>query len=62
MRYYVLTGKLLDKEITMKQIIALRFAPDDELIALADKALKEKMSNKEIKLAIKNWKADHHRM
>ena len=46
----------------MKQIIALRFAPDDELIALADKALKEKMSNKEIKLAIKNWKADHHRM
>jgi hypothetical protein len=61
LRYYVLTGKLLDPRLKIGQIIALRFAPDDELIELAKRAVEEGLTNDEIKKAIKNWKADHHR-
>jgi len=46
----------------MKQIIALRFAPDDEFVILADRAIKENLSPVEIKKEIKNWRADHHRV
>ena len=46
----------------MRQIIALRFAGDDEFVALAKKAVAEKMTSKEIKMAINNWKADDHRV
>lgn len=60
-RYYLATGKVFPKELTMGQIIALRFAADDEFIALVSKAVAEKLSNKEIKSQIKNWKADHYR-
>ncbi|SMC36705.1 DUF6526 family protein [Cellulophaga tyrosinoxydans] len=62
LRYYVMTGKLLPKELRMSQIIALRFASDEEFLPLLDKALKEKLSAKEIKMAIKNWKADFNRV
>lgn len=62
LRYYVLTGKLLPKELRMSQIIALRFASDEEFLPLLDKALKEKLSAKEIKMEIKNWKADFYRV
>lgn len=62
LRYYVLTGKLFPAELKMPQIIALRFAPDSEYLALLDRAIKENLSNKEIKAAIQNWKADHHRL
>ena len=61
LRYFSLTGKLLDKGLTMNQVIALRFADDDEFVGLVAKALKENLSNKQIKQAIKNWRADHHR-
>lgn len=61
LRYFILTGKRIDSSITMAQIIALRFASDDEFVALTQKAAQEKMSPKDIKLAIKNWRADHHR-
>jgi len=61
LRYYLLTRKPLDSRITMGQIIALRFAPDDEFVILVDRALNENLSKNEIKKAIKNWKADHHR-
>jgi len=62
LRYYVMTGKLFPHELTVQQIIALRFAPDAEFLALVDKAIKENLSNKEIKLAIQNWKADYYRV
>lgn len=61
LRYFILTGKRLDSRLTLSQIIALRFASDNELADLSDRAIKENLSNKEIKKAIRNWKADNHR-
>ncbi len=61
LRYFSMTGKLLEKKLTMSQIIALRFAGDSEFIALVDQALQNNWTNKEIKQAIKNWRADNHR-
>ncbi len=62
LRHFILTGKQLDARLTLHQIIALRFAPDDELPALAQRAAQEGLSNKEIKMQIKNWRADQHRV
>ena len=62
LRYFVLTGKPLDKRITLSQIIALRFATDEELPALAQRAAEERLSNKEIKRQIKAWRSDWHRV
>ncbi|MTH53813.1 hypothetical protein GKZ89_10395 [Bacillus mangrovi] len=62
LRYYALTGKLLDSSLTMNQIVALRFAPDAEFPGLAEKAAAEKLAPKEIKQSIQNWKADHNRI
>jgi len=61
-RHYLLTGKVLSSKLTMRQIIGLRFASDEESVALADKAVKEHLSEKEIKKLIKNWKADTYRV
>jgi hypothetical protein len=61
LRYFSLTGKLFDNRLTMQQIIALRFAADDELVSLAEKAIKENLNNRDIKKAIQKWKADHYR-
>jgi len=60
-RHYVLTGKLLDSRLSMRQIIGLRFAPDDEFLMLAGRAAEENMTEEEIKKAIKNWKGDYYR-
>lgn len=60
-RYYLAAGKQQDSRLTISQIIALRFAGDDEYIGLSKKAVDENMSAKEIKLAIQQWKGDHHR-
>ncbi|MEO6668477.1 MAG: DUF6526 family protein [Ferruginibacter sp.] len=61
LRYFAITGKLLDDKLRIAQIVALRFAANNEFVELAHRAVKEDMSAKEIKMAIKNWKADHHR-
>ena len=61
LRYFSMTGKLLEKKLTMRQIIALRFAEDSEFVELVDQAIQNNWTNKEIKQAIKNWRADNHR-
>lgn len=62
LRHFALTGKLLDSRLRTSQIIALRFAPDEELVALAKRAVDENLDAKTIKQAIQNWKGDYHRV
>ena len=61
-RHYLLTGKPMNSELRMRQIIGLRFASDGEFPALAEKAVSEKMSEKEIKKSIVTWKPDYYRV
>ncbi len=64
-RYYVLTGQRLEpleRQLTFKQLAALRFASDEELPALLQQALKERLSPKDIKRNIRNWQADDMRV
>jgi predicted PurR-regulated permease PerM len=60
-RHYILTGKPFNSSLKMNQIIALRFASDEELPSLAKKALDENLDSKTIKESIKNWKGDYNR-
>lgn len=62
LRHFVMTGRLLNPSLTMNQIIALRFASDDEFLTLCEKALRENLSSNDIKIAIQKWRADHHRV
>jgi hypothetical protein len=48
-------------EFTESQLIALRFASDAELSALADKAL-QGLDQKQIKASIKTWRPDYFRV
>ncbi len=62
LRYFAMTGQLLDSKLKMPQIVALRFAPNNELVELAHRAVAENLSSKQIKAAIKNWKEDNNRV
>lgn len=62
LRHFALTGKRLDPRITIKQIVALRFASDAEFVELARKAAEGSMSQDAIKKAVSNWRADHDRV
>jgi hypothetical protein len=62
LRHFVLTGKLLDARLTMSQVIALRFAPDAEFAALAQKAANSGLSNADIKKSVQVWRPDLNRV
>jgi hypothetical protein len=49
-------------ELQDTQLIALRFAPDEELPGLVKRAIDEKLSRTDIKKAIKNWRPDYDRI
>ena len=62
LRHFALTGKLLDKRLSVKQIVGLRFASDGEFVALAEKAANESISPDDIKRAVKSWRVDTDRL
>lgn len=62
LRYYILTSKTMSNGLTMRQIIGLRFASDEEFVALCERAEKENLSENDIKKVIKNWRADTYRV
>jgi len=49
-------------ELTERQLIGLRFAPDSEVPRLAERALSEKLSQADIKKSIKDWRPDYWRV
>jgi len=61
-RYYLLTNKQLPSDLSVRQIVGLRFASDDEFPLLVERAVKENLSEEAIKKAIENWKGDYYRV
>ncbi len=49
-------------EFTERQLIALRFASDAELPALAQRTLAQSLAPAEIKKSIQTWRPDHWRV
>jgi hypothetical protein len=62
LRHYVMTGKLLDPRLTMRQIVGLRFASNEEFVALAQRAADQNLPQREIKQAVRGWRADTDRV
>ncbi len=65
LRYFMLTQKPFDEvenKISLSQLFALRFAPNEELISLIQLVLEKNLSADEIKKSIKNWLPDTMRV
>lgn len=64
-RFFAKTGERFEMYETMLsdgQLFALRFASDDELLPLIQRAINESLSPDEIKKTIQNWQPDHRRV
>jgi len=61
-RHFIATGNVLPTELKMSQIIALRFASNEEWLALISKTINEKLTSKQIKENIKTWRGDYNRL
>jgi hypothetical protein len=48
-------------KLSVKQIVALRFASDDELGSLLERAVRENLSPRDIKGSIRSWRPDLYR-
>jgi Family of unknown function (DUF6526) len=62
LRHYVMTGKLLDQRLSIRQIVGLRFASNEEFVALAQRAADQNLLPKDIKQAVRNWRPDTYRV
>jgi predicted PurR-regulated permease PerM len=62
LRHYVLTGTLLDSRLTVRQIVGLRFASNEEFVALAQRAADQSLSPDAIKREVTQWRADTYRV
>ena len=49
-------------ELTVAQLVALRFASDAEIPKLVERTLKENLSRADIKKSIQNWRPDNWRV
>jgi hypothetical protein len=49
-------------QLTESQLVALRFASDDETPKLVEETLRENLSSNDIKKKIQNWRPDHFRV
>ncbi|GAB3300222.1 DUF6526 family protein [Hymenobacter tenuis] len=64
-RYFEITGQSfrpLEGQLTLSQILALRFASDAELPELVQVAIREKLSSKDIQARITDFHFDHMRV
>jgi hypothetical protein len=48
-------------QLTKAQVVALRFASDDELGELVERTARERLAAVDIKRAIRRWRPDHLR-
>lgn len=62
LRHFALTGSLLDPRLTIRQVIGLRFAADDEFLELARSAAENGTSENDIKRSIESWRPDTYRV
>lgn len=63
LRYFLAAGKQLPSSITLPQMVALRFAGDDEFVSLADQTSHHtERTRNDIKKQIKHWKWDFNRV
>jgi len=49
-------------ELSVRQLIGLRFASDSELADIVRQTLDQQLGQKAIKAAVKDWRADHQRV
>ena len=64
-RYYTLTGQrfeVFEGRLSLNQILALRFASDEELPELIKRTIAEDLSPEMIKRSITHWQGDYMRV